>query len=64
MEFEMSLEELILDDMQEWVQERLLSGQDMYDYLDDIEAELGKLARKKELSSIVENYFKNHILPL
>ena len=64
MEFEMSPEELILEDMQEWVRDRLLSGQDMYDYLDDIETELGETARKKELSSLIENYFKNHILPL
>ena len=58
------LEEMILGDMQEWVEHYVLEGQNMYNYLDDIESELGIQARKDELSSLIEHYFKNHILPL
>ena len=64
MDEERILEELILDDMQEWVEQHMLEGQDMYDYLDDIEKDLGSDARKEELSSLVEIYYKNHILPI
>ncbi|MEK9806285.1 MAG: hypothetical protein VW551_08330 [Euryarchaeota archaeon] len=56
------LEHLILDDMQQWVEHRLLNGQDMYDYLDTVEQDLGKDAKSEELQRLMDTYYSDHIL--
>jgi hypothetical protein len=56
------LEHLILDDMQQWVEHRLLNGQDMYDYLETVEQDLGKDAKSQELQRLMDTYYSDHIL--
>jgi hypothetical protein len=56
------LEHLILDDMQQWVEHRLLNGQDMYHYLDTVEQDLGKDAKSEELQRLMDTYYSDHIL--
>jgi hypothetical protein len=58
------IEELILDDLKEWVEHYILDNQDMYEYLDVVEEAKGKLARKKELDHLMRVYFRDHILPI
>lgn len=64
MDEEQILEELILDDLQKWVEHHLLGGDDMYDHLDLVEHDLGKDARKKELEDLMQTYFSDHILKI
>jgi hypothetical protein len=58
------LEELILDDLKEWVEHYLLDSKDMYTHLDEVEEDQGKEARSKELSNLMHIYFRDHILPI
>jgi len=58
------LELMILKDMEEWLQEKQLDGQDMHDYLDYIESTEGEKARSKKLAMLTETYWYNHLLTI
>jgi hypothetical protein len=61
MQEEMTPEEMILEDMIEWLEVKILDT-GFYDHLDEIEHKQGKQARSDRLSYLTDKYWREHIV--
>jgi hypothetical protein len=57
------LEEMIVEDMREWVTVKLLNGEDMFVHLDEISINEGEDAYQKKLKEFTDIYWRDHLWP-
>ena len=57
---ELTPEEIILDDLQEWCEVNLLDGQSWDEYL----GQFNSHNRGKKMSELMDIYWKDHIFPV
>ena len=61
--FMSELEELIVEDMHQWVTVKLLNGEDMFEHLDKISITLGEEAYQEKLNDFTDIYWRDHLWP-
>lgn len=61
--FMSELEEMIVEDMHEWVTVKLLNGEDMYEHLDNIGITFGEEAYQEKLKDFTDIYWRDHLWP-
>jgi hypothetical protein len=57
------LEEMIVEDMREWVTLKLLNGEDMFEHLDEITINAGEAASNEKLKEFTDIYWRDHLWP-
>jgi len=57
---ELTPEEIILDDLQEWCEVHLLNGQSWDEYLDQFNPQ----NRGKKMSELMDTYWRDHIFAI
>ncbi len=55
------LEEMVVNDMREWITVKVLNGEDMFEHLDTLMRTEGQSASSAKLKEFAENYWSNHM---